>query len=80
MVGETQLGSERIAELKPGEIDLDRAAMSCIFDGMTTRQGPNYRELVAQFTVRRDGEVIGVHGAVEAQLRVARDHAPPRPR
>ena len=27
---------------------------------MTTRQGPNYRELAAQFTVRRQGEVIGV--------------------
>ena len=30
------------------------------FDGMVPRQGPNYRELIAHFTVRRDGDVIGV--------------------
>ena len=30
------------------------------FDGMTQRQGPNYRELAAHFTVRRLGEVVGV--------------------
>jgi cytochrome c-type biogenesis protein CcmF len=29
------------------------------FDGVVPRGGPNYRELVAQFTVRRDGEIIG---------------------
>jgi cytochrome c-type biogenesis protein CcmF len=28
------------------------------FDGMVTRQGPNYRELIAKFTVRQDGNVI----------------------
>jgi len=27
---------------------------------MTDRQGPNYRELAAHFTVRRNGELIGV--------------------
>ena len=26
---------------------------------MVTRQGPNYRELIAKFTVRQDGDVIG---------------------
>ena len=30
------------------------------FDGTTQRQGPNYRELAAHFTVRRLGEVVGV--------------------
>ena len=30
------------------------------FDGMVTRQGPNYRELAARFTVREGGHVIGV--------------------
>src|SRR5262249_43426885 len=29
------------------------------FDGIVSRQGPNYRELVGRFTVRRNGEVIG---------------------
>src|SRR5206468_926477 len=30
------------------------------FDGVTSRQGPNYRELAAHFTVRRLGDIIGV--------------------
>ena len=59
IVGETQWGIERIAELKPGQtISIRRYDLQ--FDGMTTRQGPNYRELAAHFTVRRHGEVIGV--------------------
>ena len=58
IVGETQWGSERIAELKPGQsISIRRYDLH--FDGMSTRQGPNYRELAAKFTVRRNGEVIG---------------------
>ena len=58
IVGETQWGSERIAELKPGQsISIRRYDLH--FDGMSTRQGPNYRELAARFTVRRNGEVIG---------------------
>jgi cytochrome c-type biogenesis protein CcmF len=59
IIGETQWGSERIAELKPGDsITIRRYDLH--FDGMTSRQGPNYRELAARFTVRRAGEVIGV--------------------
>ncbi len=59
IVGETQLGAERIAELKPGQsISIRRYDFQ--FDGMTDRQGPNYRELAAHFTVRRNGELIGV--------------------
>ena len=59
IVGETQWGSERIAELKPGQtITIRRYEL--YFDGMNQRQGPNYRELAAHFTVRRLGEVIGV--------------------
>jgi cytochrome c-type biogenesis protein CcmF len=58
IVGETQWGSERIAEIKPGQtITIRRYEL--YFDGMNQRQGPNYRELVAHFTVRRLGEVIG---------------------
>jgi cytochrome c-type biogenesis protein CcmF len=59
IIGETQWGAERIAEVKPGQsIAIRRFDLH--FDGLTTRQGPNYRELAAQFTVRRNGDVLGV--------------------
>src|SRR5262249_29999330 len=59
VIGETQWSLERIAELKPGQsISIRRYDLS--FDGVTSRQGPNYRELAARFTVRRHGDVVGV--------------------
>jgi cytochrome c-type biogenesis protein CcmF len=59
IIGETQWSMERIAEMKPGQsIAIRRYDLH--FDGTTTRQGPNYRELAAHFTVRRGAEVIGV--------------------
>jgi cytochrome c-type biogenesis protein CcmF len=59
IIGETQWGVERIAELKPGQtISIRRYDLQ--FDGTATHQGPNYRELAAHFTVRRHGELIGV--------------------
>jgi cytochrome c-type biogenesis protein CcmF len=59
IIGETQWGAERIAEVKPGQsIAIRRFDLH--FDGLTTRQGPNYRELAAQFTVRRNGDILGV--------------------
>jgi cytochrome c-type biogenesis protein CcmF len=59
IVGETQLGSERIAELKPGEtISIRRYDLH--FDRLQSRDGPNYRELAAVFTLRRQGEELGV--------------------
>jgi cytochrome c-type biogenesis protein CcmF len=59
VIGETQWSLERIAELKPGQsISIRRFDLR--FDGVTTRQGPNYRDLAAHFTVRRHGEFIGV--------------------
>jgi cytochrome c-type biogenesis protein CcmF len=58
IIGESQWGIERIAELKPGQsITLRRYDLQ--FDGTTTRQGPNYHELAARFTVRHHGEIIG---------------------
>jgi cytochrome c-type biogenesis protein CcmF len=58
IIGETQWGAERVAELQPGQsIAIRRYDLH--FDGTTMRQGPNYRELAAHFTVRRHGEVIG---------------------
>jgi cytochrome c-type biogenesis protein CcmF len=59
VIGETQWSLERIAELKPGQtISVRRYELQ--FDGMMTRQGPNYRDLAAHFTVRRHGDLIGV--------------------
>jgi cytochrome c-type biogenesis protein CcmF len=59
IVGETQMSSERIAEVKPGQtISIRRYDLH--FDGITNRQGPNYSETAARFTVRRNGELIGV--------------------
>jgi cytochrome c-type biogenesis protein CcmF len=52
-------GTEQIVALKPnGSVSL--RSYDLTFDGMATRQGPNYRELIAKFTVRQDGQVIGV--------------------
>jgi cytochrome c-type biogenesis protein CcmF len=59
IIGETQWNIERIAELRPGQsISIRRYDLQ--FDGMATRQGPNYQELSAHFTVRRLGETVGV--------------------
>ncbi len=59
IIGETQWGLEQIAEVKPGQtITIRRYEL--YFDGTTQRQGPNYTELAARFTVRRLGEVVGV--------------------
>jgi cytochrome c-type biogenesis protein CcmF len=59
IIGETQWSVEQIAELRPAQaISIRRLELH--FDGITTRQGPNYRELAARFTVRRSGELLGV--------------------
>src|SRR5216683_1380978 len=59
VIGETQWSLERIAELKPGQsISIRRYDLH--FDGVTARQGPNYHELAAHFTVRRHGDFVGV--------------------
>jgi cytochrome c-type biogenesis protein CcmF len=61
IIGETQWGAERIVQLKPGDtISGPSGRYEFQFDAMTNRQGPNYRELAAHFTVRRRGDVIGV--------------------
>jgi cytochrome c-type biogenesis protein CcmF len=59
IIGETQWGVERIAEIKPGDsVSIHRYDFH--LDGMTSRQGPNYSELAAHFTVRHGGDLIGV--------------------
>jgi cytochrome c-type biogenesis protein CcmF len=55
----TAWGSERIAEVKPGET-LEISPYRVTFDGLFNRLGPNYRDLVGRFTVRRvAGGLIG---------------------
>jgi cytochrome c-type biogenesis protein CcmF len=57
IVGETQWGSERIAAVRPNaSISIDGYDLT--FEGMRTREGPNYRELIATLVVRRDGIVL----------------------
>ena len=59
IVAVTAWGSERIAELKPGGT-IDVAHYRLTFDGLFSRPGPNYRDLVGHFTVRRtSGDLIG---------------------
>jgi cytochrome c-type biogenesis protein CcmF len=59
IIGETQWGAERIAEVKPGQV-LSIHRYDFQFDGMANRQGPNYHELAAHFTVRHAGDLVGV--------------------
>src|ERR1700719_1719772 len=59
IVAVTAWGSERIAAVKPGEtVDISHYRLT--FDGVFNRPGPNYRDVVRHFTVRRmSGDVIG---------------------
>ena len=59
IVGVTAWGSERIAEIKPGD-RLDIAHYRLTFDGTFNRDGPNYHDVVGRFTVHRmNGELVG---------------------
>ena len=59
VIAESQWNAERIVSLKPGETVSVRG-YDLTLDGLLPRPGPNYRELVARFTVRRDGQVVDV--------------------
>jgi cytochrome c-type biogenesis protein CcmF len=55
----TAWGNERIAALKTGET-IDIAHYRLTFEGLFNRPGPNYRDVVGHFTVRRtSGDFIG---------------------
>ena len=57
IVCETTWNSEYIGSMKPG--DTARiAGYELKLDGANQRQGPNYREMVAQFSVRLDGQLL----------------------
>ena len=56
----TAWGADRIAALKPGDT-VDIAHYRLSFDGLFNRPGPNYRDVVGRFTVRRtNGDLLGV--------------------
>ncbi|MBZ0148172.1 MAG: heme lyase NrfEFG subunit NrfE, partial [Pseudorhodoplanes sp.] len=57
VVCESFYGAERIATMKPQET-ISIRGYDLSFDGLVSRQGPNYRELIAKYTVRRDGVTI----------------------
>jgi cytochrome c-type biogenesis protein CcmF len=57
VIAESQWNAERIVSVKPGE-GVSVRNYDLKLEGMIPRQGPNYRELVARFSVRRDGELV----------------------
>jgi cytochrome c-type biogenesis protein CcmF len=58
IVCETTWNSEYIGSMKPNDV-ADIAGYTLKLDGLTQRQGSNFREMVALFTVTQDGELIG---------------------
>ncbi len=54
----TSWASERIVALKPSQ-HVSLAGYDLTFDGLVQRAGPNFRETVAKFTVRRGGVTVG---------------------
>jgi cytochrome c-type biogenesis protein CcmF len=59
IVCETTWNSEYIGTMKAND-SVPIAGYQLTLDGLTQRQGPNYRELAAVFTVARDGERLSV--------------------
>jgi cytochrome c-type biogenesis protein CcmF len=59
IVCETTWNSEYIGSMKPGDV-ARLAGYELKLDDVTQRQGPNFREMVAQFDVSLDGERLSV--------------------
>ena len=59
IVSETNWSSERIVVVKPNDV-VSINSYDLTFQDLTQRQGPNYRELTARFTVKSGGDEIGV--------------------
>ncbi len=57
IVCESTWNSEYIGTMKPQDV-AKVAGYELKLDGLTQRQGPNYRELVAKFEVSRDGQAL----------------------
>jgi cytochrome c-type biogenesis protein CcmF len=59
IICETTWNSEYIGTMKPNGI-AKIAGYELKLDGVTQRQGPNFREMIAQFSVSLDGEKLSV--------------------
>lgn len=59
IVCETTWNSEYLATMKRNDL-AHIAGFDVKLDGLLQRQGPNYREMVAEFSVSRDGERLSV--------------------
>ncbi|MBR0905707.1 heme lyase CcmF/NrfE family subunit [Bradyrhizobium liaoningense] len=59
IVCETTWNSEYIATMKQNDV-AHVAGYDVKLDGLLQRQGPNYREMIAEFNVSRDGEKLSV--------------------
>jgi len=59
IVCETTWNSEYIGSMKPDAV-AKLAGYELKLDGVTQRQGPNFREMIAQFTVSLDGKTLSV--------------------
>ena len=57
IVCETTWNSEYIGSMKPRDV-AHVAGYALKLDGTTERQGPNFHEMVAQFTVSLDGDLL----------------------
>jgi cytochrome c-type biogenesis protein CcmF len=57
IVCETTWNSEYIGSMKPDDV-AKIAGYELKLDGVTQRQGPNFREMLAQFTVTLDGKPL----------------------
>jgi cytochrome c-type biogenesis protein CcmF len=58
IVGAGTWGTERIVAVKPGQV-VSLSGYDLTFDGLTQLPGPNYTSLIANFTVREGGAVVG---------------------
>jgi cytochrome c-type biogenesis protein CcmF len=58
VVCETTWNSERIVSIKPGEV-VTVGGYGAKLESIVQRQGPNYREQVAQFSISHEGSVVG---------------------
>lgn len=59
IVCETTWNSEYIATMKQSDV-AHVAGYDVKLDGLFQRQGPNYREMIAEFNVSRDGETLNM--------------------
>ncbi|HWV54043.1 heme lyase CcmF/NrfE family subunit [Pseudorhodoplanes sp.] len=59
IASEAYYGAERILSMKPGQ-SVEVRGYDLTFDNLIARPGPNYRELVAKFTVKSGGETLGI--------------------